>query len=202
MRRILILLAIGMASGAPALAQDDHPGTNLRHGCGSYYHQPYYRYVAKKLIRERVHVGPKKLHRLAAMRHCAPTDKAQRQMRRFTIRLLNERQEWLAWRYCSNSNPTACAKAAAARFGISSGWLIACARSEGGLGPSDYDTMNSQGSGAGGNWQFMSGTFYGNAGASGLPKPWTWLDSHDQAWVAAYMFSIGQSGQWTGAGCN
>lgn len=202
MKRIIVAaLAAITLSGVAASAQDDTPKTNLRHGCGHLYSQSYYRHIAIGEIREKKHVGHQKLNKLAAMRHCAKSDRAQKNMLRYTKHLLSERREWLAWKDCSNSNPTACAYAAAARFGISAQWLINCARSEGGLGPSDYDTMNTGGSGAGGNWQFMSGTFYGYAPRAGLPRPHTWLDSHDQAWVAAYMFSIGESDQWTGAGC-
>lgn len=93
--------------------------------------------------------------------------------------------------------------AAAREYGVSADWLHACVASEGGHGGW---VMNHQGSGAGGWFQFMESTFYGNVNAarSGnrFPRRYAkWNSRVGQAYTAAYMFKIGQSHQWTGAGC-
>jgi len=105
--------------------------------------------------------------------------------------------------------------AAAKRFGISAEWLRACMASEG--GPTYWkwnggykwtgsDIPPSGSSGAGGWFQFMKGTFKGNinpARARGrFPSKYAhWHSRVGQAYTTAYMFSIGQQGQWTGSGC-
>jgi hypothetical protein len=94
-------------------------------------------------------------------------------------------------------------------FNISYSWLHGCAHAEGGDG---RWVSNTQGSGAGGWMQFMSGTFYGNVDnafasanaklARNIPARYkSWYSRLGQAVTAAYMFRIGQSGQWTGAAC-
>lgn len=102
-------------------------------------------------------------------------------------------------------------KLASRHYGVSYSWLHACAHSEGhidgrrpGYREKDPFIMNHQGSGAGGWLQFMEPTFYGNLrGANPVPKKYRkWNSKVGQAYVAAYMFKIGQSRQWTGAGCN
>lgn len=102
-------------------------------------------------------------------------------------------------------------KLASKHYGVSYSWLHACAHSEGhidgrrpGYKEKDPFIMNHQGSGAGGWLQFMSPTFYGNIrGAAPIPNKYhKWNSRVGQAYVAAYMFKIGQSRQWTGAGCN
>jgi hypothetical protein len=91
---------------------------------------------------------------------------------------------------------------AAARFGVSYGWLHSCNHSEGGHG----FVWNNQGSGAFGPMQFMEGTFYGFVGraqdAAGFPDDYARWDSYvGQAYTAAYMFASGGSSHWTGSGC-
>jgi hypothetical protein len=92
-------------------------------------------------------------------------------------------------------------------YGVSYSWLHNCGHSEG----SDRMVWNHGGSGAFGPMQFMRGTFYGNVGSAwsyawsrGVRVPTSykrWNSNLGQAMTAAYMFRIGQSGQWTGAGC-
>jgi hypothetical protein len=88
-------------------------------------------------------------------------------------------------------------------------WLISCSATEGGHG---RFVMNTQGSGAGGQMQFMHGTFYGTiypaigeAIARGFRIPNTassWYSPLGQAVAAAYLRYHGRDrGQWTGAGC-
>jgi hypothetical protein len=96
---------------------------------------------------------------------------------------------------------------AARRYHVSYNWLLACALSEGLSRPGEPFVMNHGGSGAGGWMQFMEGTFYGNAPnarrGNKFPRRYVkWNSKVGQAYTAAYMFHIGQSGQWTGAGCN
>lgn len=103
-----------------------------------------------------------------------------------------------------NRNMWQAIEAAAKEYGVSASWLHACASSEGGH---NGWVMNHGGSGAGGWFQFMSGTFYGYVGkaryVNRFPAKYAyWQSRVGQAYTAAYMFKIGQSGQWTGAGCN
>lgn len=91
---------------------------------------------------------------------------------------------------------------------VSYSWLHSCASSEGGF---REWIPNHTGSKAGGWMQFMSGTFYSNVGTAfriakqrgyNIPSQYeNWYSRLGQAVTAAYMFSIGQSSQWTGAGC-
>lgn len=147
---------------------------------------------------------PHQLYRLLHLRTCAVTYEARQAMNRIQLRqrhariVRRARARRLA---CSNTNPKACILIAAKRFGVSYSWLLACANSEGGTGPGDYDKMNYQGSGAGGNFQFMESTFYAYIRAAGWKGEALWLNSEQQALTAAYMFSIGESDQWTGLGC-
>lgn len=101
-------------------------------------------------------------------------------------------------------------KLASKHYNVSYSWLHACAHSEGhidgrrpGYNQKDPFIMNHQGSGAGGWMQFMESTFYGNIhGANPIPLKYRkWNNRVGQAYVAAYMFKIGQSRQWAGAGC-
>ena len=98
-------------------------------------------------------------------------------------------------------------KKAARRYHVSYSWLLACALSEGLSRPGEPFVMNHEGSGAGGWMQFMESTFYGNApnarAGNKFPRRYVkWNSKVGQAYTAAYMFHIGQSGQWTGNGCN
>ena len=96
---------------------------------------------------------------------------------------------------------------AARTYGVSWSWLHNCGHSEG----SDRMVWNHGGSGAFGPMQFMRGTFYGNVDAAwrfawrrGVKVPTSykrWNSNIGQAMTAAYMFRIGQSGHWVGAGC-
>lgn len=94
--------------------------------------------------------------------------------------------------------------AAATHFGVSYQRLYDCASSEGGHWEWRW---NHSGSGAGGWLQFMKPTFDSNVQAKAvikvLPRAYRKFTSRaGQAYVGAYMFSIGQSHQWTGSGCN
>ena len=111
----------------------------------------------------------------------------------------------------ANNNFDLALKLASRYYGVSYSWLHACAYSEGHIegrrkpgGPIDPFIMNRQGSGAGGWMQFMESTFYGNLeGAKPIPRKYRkWTSKLGQAYVAAYMFKHGQSGQWAGSGCN
>lgn len=87
-------------------------------------------------------------------------------------------------------------------YGVSASWLHACVHSEGGHG---RWVWNTSGSGAGGWFQFMRGTFYGyvhKAQRGKFPARFkNWNSRVGQAYTAAYMFKIGESKQWTGHGC-
>lgn len=89
------------------------------------------------------------------------------------------------------------------------GWAWRCASSEGGHG---RFLMNHSGSGAGGQLQFMSGTFYGiigsaiaearRAGARNLPASARyWGSPLGQALAGAAMIHHGRRGEWTGPSC-
>jgi len=94
-------------------------------------------------------------------------------------------------------------KGASARYGVSYSWLHACAHSEGLSDGRTYFVMNHEGSGAGGPLQFMESTFKSNVPNVDIPPQYKkWTSNVGQAYTAAYMFKIGQSRQWTGAGCN
>jgi len=94
-------------------------------------------------------------------------------------------------------------RAAAKKYGVSYSWLHACAHSEGLRDGGEPWVMNTSGSGAGGWFQFMESTLYGNVKHVDIPRRYKrWNSKVGQAYTAAYMFKIGQSGQWTGPGCN
>lgn len=102
-----------------------------------------------------------------------------------------------------NRNMWQAVEAAAKEYGVSASWLHACVSTEGGHGGW---VMNHGGSGAGGWFQFMRPTFYGYVqrarSVNRFPAKYAYWESRvGQAYTAAYMFKIGQSGQWTGAGC-
>lgn len=88
-------------------------------------------------------------------------------------------------------------------------WAYTCASSEGGHGGF---VMNHSGSGAGGQLQFMSGTFYGiigaaiaearAAGAVNLPgSTGSWYSPLGQALAGAAMLHHGRRGEWSGGTC-
>jgi len=93
-------------------------------------------------------------------------------------------------------------------FPGSRSWLLSCSASEGGWG---RWVPNIQGSGAGGNLQFMSGTFYAYVGVAfadarrrGLhlqPEARSWYSPLGQAVTGAYMLSRGLKSHWVGHGC-
>lgn len=179
--------------------------------CTTHFTVSDYRHYASKVYK-RTKVSKAAHNRMRLMHICVPGYEARKKVGALHDKFKAQREVLVARLACSNYNPRQCAINAATAFGISSSWLIACALDEGGLGPSDFDKMNYGGSGAGGNWQFMSGTFFGHVNAalarvgltSYIKRRWggiIWLNSEQQAYTAAYMFSIGQSGQWTGAGC-
>lgn len=158
--------------------------------------QAEFRWYVKRVY-QRPTITRVALRKIGNMRACAATPQARRNM----LKLLRRESRLREARMCSNTNPVACIRDAANYHGVSFSWLLACANSEGGTGPSDYDTPNTQNSGATGNFQFMPRTFWGYVPKSGAPKPWIYLSSEDQAYTAAYMFKIGESDQWTGKGC-
>lgn len=50
--------------------------------------------------------------------------------------------------------------------------------------------------------QFMESTLNGNVKNVAIPRQYKrWHSKVGQAYTAAYMFHIGQSGQWAGKGC-
>lgn len=102
-----------------------------------------------------------------------------------------------------NARFTVALRAAASHYGVSYNWLYNCAQSEGGVWEW---RMNRGGSGAGGWMQFMSSTFYAYVRHDRVrrvipAKYRVWNSRVGQAYTSAYMFSIGESHQWTGAGC-
>lgn len=160
----------------------------------SYTVKQYKAYASKVYKRKKVSEDAQRL--MNRMRSCVPTAEQKKAISKHHKRLLVQRR---ALR-CSNFNPVACIRLAANRYNISFSWLLACARSEGGVGPRDYTKMNHQGSGAGGNFQFMSSTFSATIRRMGLsPKPW--LNARWQALAAAFKFKHDGSGEWTGRGC-
>lgn len=203
MRRIttvVVSLAV-LATATPTAVPQTEPAApapkpQLRNGCAALVTQKEHRQYATKVYL-RTTISKKAQRKLKQMRLCQHTAKAGRNTRKVERRLAQ-----LRWaRSCGNHNPTACAYDAARHHGVSAAWLISCARTEGGLDANGYRRPNESGSDATGNWQFMPRTFWAYVGRSGAPKPWIYLSSEDQAYTAAYMFKIGQSGQWTGKGC-
>lgn len=199
MYKRITVAAVGVClavTGTQTVAADDaatQPQQNAQ--APKTYTLKQYKHYAKRVYK-RDHISRKaKRHMRAMILHMEP----QQHVKIARIARANYIRERRAAQ-CSNSNPTACAYDAAKKYGVAAGWLISCADSEGGLGPSDYDKMNTGGSGAGGNWQFMEGTFTAAIRRMGLsPKPW--LNSRWQAMAAAFKFSHGESGEWTGSGC-
>lgn len=88
------------------------------------------------------------------------------------------------------------------------GWLLSCSASEGGWG---RWVPNSQGSGAGGWLQFMSGTFwrmYDAAHSEVRSKRFivprsaaSWYSPLGQALAGAWGVTHGRSHEWYGHGC-
>lgn len=113
-------------------------------------------------------------------------------------------------------------KYAARRYHVSYNRLLNCSLSEGLSRPTElwkwnggkvwpahvkYMAKPAGSSGAGGWAQFMKSTLDGNAARPAVrnvvPRRYRhWRSKVGQAYTMAYMFSIGQSGQWSGAGCN
>lgn len=81
--------------------------------------------------------------------------------------------------------------AAANRFGVDPNWLLRVAKCESGFNPNAYNP-----SGASGLFQFMPATFAANSVRAGFGGSSIW-DPVASANTAAYMFSVGQSRQWT-----
>ena len=87
-------------------------------------------------------------------------------------------------------------------------WLLSCSSSEGGWG---RWFPNSQGSGAGGWMQFMSGTFYSFARSARTDllergfhvdeKEWDWYSQLGQALAGAWGITHGMRHHWSGARC-
>lgn len=79
---------------------------------------------------------------------------------------------------------------AAARWGVSYGWLLRVAECESGLNPGAYNR-----SGASGLFQFMPGTYYLYASQIGETR--SYWDAYGASNVAAFMFSRGLAYQWS-----
>lgn len=157
-------------------------------------------YAAKVFKRERI--GKTAHHRIWLMHVCQHSFQARKAVGKIHERLKRDRKEWM----CSNWQPLNCIRDASKKYGVSYDWLVACANSEGGTGPSDYDKMNYEGSGAGGNFQFMYGTFVDAVRRMG--HRWSykatrsrWLTSKWNSLAAAWKFKHDGTGEWTGAGC-
>lgn len=88
------------------------------------------------------------------------------------------------------SDATAAIAWAAARWGVSYGWLLRVAECESGLNTGAYN-----GSGASGLFQFMPGTYWLYAAQIGEGR--SFWNAYGSADVAAYMFSRGLSYQWS-----
>lgn len=216
---LVLALMAAPANGHVALLKGSHAASE-RTSCTTIYSVKEYTKFAKRLynrpLKAKKPAGVD--HKNEVMHKCQHSFAARKRVGKIHDRLKANRESRKKAATCSNSNPVQCAFNAARALKVSASWLLACARSEGGLGPQSYNRMNTAGSGAGGNWQFMSGTFYGYVrsalraagvtkyikkryGTKKNPSGLIWLNSEQQAYTAAYMFSIGQSRQWTGPGC-
>lgn len=81
-------------------------------------------------------------------------------------------------------------------YGVSADWLLRVAYCESGLRVNASNPSYYAGGGhPSGVFQFLPQTFYANAARVGIPDPYLW-NYDQQAQTAAWMFSIGQSGQW------
>jgi soluble lytic murein transglycosylase-like protein len=81
-------------------------------------------------------------------------------------------------------------------YGVDPNWLLRVAKCESGYNPLASNKGYYAGGGnPSGVFQFLPQTFAANAARAGIPGANLW-DVDSQAHVAAYMFSIGQSGQW------
>ena len=81
-------------------------------------------------------------------------------------------------------------------YGVDPNWMLGVAKCESGFSPAAINHGYYAGGGnPSGIFQFLPETFYGNAAKIGLVAANLW-DYHHQAQVAAWMFSVGQSGQW------
>lgn len=195
MKSMVVLTAMAVSIGGSAIAEAPTIASEPLAKTHKQYTLKQYKTYAKKVYKRKTISRKAKAKMRDMILHLEP-QKHVKIARKIRANLIRERKA----AQCSNSNPTACAYDAAARYGVSAQWLIACANSEGGLGLLDYRKMNTGGSGAGGNWQFMYGTFASAIRRMGVsPKPW--LNSKWQAMAAAFKFSQGESGEWTGAGC-
>lgn len=186
-----VALCLCVMAGTPAHAAHDGPVSQPKAG---FTVQQYKRYASKAYRREIISRRARRKLRTMVLHQRAPRGKK---------RVIALRAKYLRLHrslLCSNYNPLPCIYMAANRFHVAASWLISCARSEGGLGSSDYRKFNYGGSGAAGNFQFMYSTFVAAIRRMGeWPKPW--LSSRWQAMAAAFKFAHGESGEWTGAGC-
>lgn len=81
-------------------------------------------------------------------------------------------------------------------YGVDANWLLRVAKCESGFNPSSVNHGYYAGGGnPSGIFQFLPQTFYANAARAGIAGADLW-NVDQQAHTAAYMFSIGQSGQW------
>jgi hypothetical protein len=146
---------------------------------------------------------------------CGPTGRTLRLNCHVGVRKLNHytnlerrlrRQQWLVLPQVSDW--LVAVKVAQRVFPGTEQWLRSCSASEGGWGGF---VMNRQGSGAGGNLQFMESTFWRMYGAArdearrkGFDVPAStssWSSPLGQALAGAWGVSNGRRGEWSGHGC-
>lgn len=204
MRRFITATAAAFALCAPNASghtylYEPRQAVSENTTCQTTYTVKAYKQYASRVYKRKV--VSQKAHRLMETMHrCQPSFIQRKAVGKHHNRYLTQREALkLDWA-CTNSNPIACIYLASRKYGTSAAHLISCARSEGGLGPSDYDKMNYEGSGAGGNFQFMRSTHVATIARMGLsPKPW--LNARWQAMAAAWKFRVDGTSEWTGPGC-
>lgn len=168
--------------------------------------------------------GPAGIHRPMKMTHSLTYEQWRAGLWR--SRAKAARAQYHAWVSMWNHRDrsiNAAIRYAAARYHVSRAWLSNCVGSEGGHGvwvwnSSDGVTRTIKryplsrypnsarhpggSSGAGGWFQFMSGTYYGASTKTKIPARFKRWDSPlGQATAAAYMFKSGGSGAWSGGSC-
>lgn len=188
MRR-LILAAILAAFLMPSVTQAQTP---VEGSCHPVYSVKEYKAFANKTYK-RNHVTRHEQYLLHAMLTCQHSKWAYKKVNALHVHYKRLRYE----RQCSQSSVLPCIARAARRFHVAYGWLYSCAKSESGLDP--YKP-NSQGSGAYGLFQFMKST-YDSALRRLRLYPKSFSSAKYQSIAAAFKFSRGESGEWTGTGC-
>jgi hypothetical protein len=204
MRKFIAVMATAMAfSTASAEAHVvlfDNKASEAT-ACQTVFTVKHYRDYATQVYK-RSRVGSNAQHRMDLMHKCQHSYAARKAVGRWHTRYKRQREA----RACSNFNPVACIREASRRYGVAFSWLMSCANSEGGTSRTSYKRMNTEGSGAGGVFQFMLGTFRGTVRRMGLGwKESTvrkrWLTAKWNSRAAAWKFKHDGTGEWTGPGC-